>query len=168
MQTEQSNADPPIRKRRWYQFSLRTLMIVVTMFCVMIGGYVGRQAKLVRERHDAVEAYQVFVEYSASVNERPGGQTVTTRVPKAPWPLRWFGELGYSAIVVQERTCDDKEVKHLESIFPEATIVSRSSVDAKSTAKTRESRHQPMYAVGSQPMVEPITTLNHPASSDKK
>jgi hypothetical protein len=31
MQTEQSNADPPIRKRRRFQFRLRTLTIAVTL-----------------------------------------------------------------------------------------------------------------------------------------
>jgi hypothetical protein len=31
MQTEPSKADPTKRKRRWFQFSLRTLMIVVTL-----------------------------------------------------------------------------------------------------------------------------------------
>ena len=31
MQTEPSKADPPKRQRRWSQFSLRTLMIGVTL-----------------------------------------------------------------------------------------------------------------------------------------
>jgi hypothetical protein len=31
MQTEPTKADPPKRKRRWFQFSLRTLMIGVTL-----------------------------------------------------------------------------------------------------------------------------------------
>jgi hypothetical protein len=39
----------PKRKRRWFQFSLRTLMIVVTLFCAA-GGYVIRQKKIVSER----------------------------------------------------------------------------------------------------------------------
>jgi hypothetical protein len=43
-------AEPPKRNRRWFQFSLRSLMIVVTLFCVVVGGYVGWQAKVVRER----------------------------------------------------------------------------------------------------------------------
>ena len=30
---------PPNRKRRWFQFSLRMLMIGVTLFCVVVGGY---------------------------------------------------------------------------------------------------------------------------------
>jgi hypothetical protein len=31
MQSEPSNADPPKRKRRWFQFSLRTLMILTLL-----------------------------------------------------------------------------------------------------------------------------------------
>jgi hypothetical protein len=41
MQTEPPNADPPKRKRRWFQFSLRSLMIGVTLLAVVCG-YVGR------------------------------------------------------------------------------------------------------------------------------
>ncbi len=47
-------AEPPIAaapkpKRRWYQFRLRSLLIVVTLLTVPLG-YVGWQAKIVRER----------------------------------------------------------------------------------------------------------------------
>jgi hypothetical protein len=34
MQSEPPEADPPKRKRRWFQFSLRTLMIAVTLLAV--------------------------------------------------------------------------------------------------------------------------------------
>ena len=51
MQAEPTKAEPPKRKRRWFQFSLRTLMIGVTLFCMVIGGYVGWQAKIIRERN---------------------------------------------------------------------------------------------------------------------
>ena len=34
MPTEPSKADPPKRKRRWFQFSLRTLLVVVTVAAV--------------------------------------------------------------------------------------------------------------------------------------
>ncbi len=40
---------PPKRKRRWFQFSLRTLLIGVTLLAVACA-YVGWQAKIVRER----------------------------------------------------------------------------------------------------------------------
>jgi hypothetical protein len=32
MQTEPTEADPPKRKRRWFQFSLRTLLLVVVPY----------------------------------------------------------------------------------------------------------------------------------------
>src|ERR1700694_3854035 len=56
MQTEPPIADPQKRKRRWFQFRLRTLMVVVTLFCVVVGGYIGRQAKIVRDRKAFLEA----------------------------------------------------------------------------------------------------------------
>jgi hypothetical protein len=40
MQTDPPKADPPKRKRRWSQFSLRTLMLFVTLACV-IAGWIG-------------------------------------------------------------------------------------------------------------------------------
>ncbi|HEV3417286.1 MAG TPA: hypothetical protein VG056_10745, partial [Pirellulales bacterium] len=48
MQTEPSNAAAPKHKRR-FQFSLRTLLIGVTLLAVLCG-YVGRQVEIVRER----------------------------------------------------------------------------------------------------------------------
>ena len=46
---EPIEAAPPERKRRWYQFSLRTLLIVVTLLAVPCA-YTGWQAKIVRDR----------------------------------------------------------------------------------------------------------------------
>jgi hypothetical protein len=52
MDAESIKADPPKRKRRWFQFSLRTLLIGVMLLAVAFDfcGYVGRQAEIVRER----------------------------------------------------------------------------------------------------------------------
>ena len=47
MQTEPPKADPPKRKRRWFQFSLRSLMIGVTLLAVVCG-YFGCRAKIIR------------------------------------------------------------------------------------------------------------------------
>jgi hypothetical protein len=49
MEAEAPKADPPKRKRRWFQFRLRTLMIVVTLFCIA-GGWLGNQVRIVWER----------------------------------------------------------------------------------------------------------------------
>src|ERR1700682_1572334 len=42
-------ADPPKRKRRWFQFSLRSLLLVVTLLAILCG-YVGQQVEFVRAR----------------------------------------------------------------------------------------------------------------------
>ena len=50
METEPSNASPPKRRRRWCQFRLRTLLIGVTLFCVVVGGYIDWRARVARDR----------------------------------------------------------------------------------------------------------------------
>ena len=37
MEPEPSKVEPPRRKRRWFQFSLRTLLIVVALLAVLCG-----------------------------------------------------------------------------------------------------------------------------------
>jgi hypothetical protein len=54
-EAEPTKADPPKRKRRWLQFSLRTLLIVTGLVAV-ICGYIGSQAKIVMERKAALGA----------------------------------------------------------------------------------------------------------------
>ena len=49
-------ADQPSPRRR-FQFRLRTLMIVVTPFCVGIGGYTGWQKRIVKERQEWLYAH---------------------------------------------------------------------------------------------------------------
>ena len=53
MEAEPTKPDPPQRKRRWFQFSLRTLMIAVTLLAVPCA-YVGWQVKIVRDRKATV------------------------------------------------------------------------------------------------------------------
>ncbi len=57
----------PKRKRRWFQFSLRTLMIGVTLLAVPLG-YVGWQAKIAKRR---MAMYHELYNYSKE-NKRIG------------------------------------------------------------------------------------------------
>jgi hypothetical protein len=52
MQAEPPKADPPKRKRRWFQFSLRTLMIVVAVVAAVCSVLADRQY-LIHERNAA-------------------------------------------------------------------------------------------------------------------
>ncbi len=42
MEPSAANADPPIRKRRWYQFSLRTLFVFVLFFAAASAWFNGK------------------------------------------------------------------------------------------------------------------------------
>ena len=53
MTTDQSRKP----KRRWYQFSLKWLMIVVTLFCVTVG-WIGSRMRQARENRDRVAAIE--------------------------------------------------------------------------------------------------------------
>jgi hypothetical protein len=55
MQTELPRADPPKRKRRWFQFSLRTLMIF-TLFLAIGCGLMARRVEQKRNEREAVDA----------------------------------------------------------------------------------------------------------------
>jgi hypothetical protein len=55
MQTEPPKAEPPKRKRRWFQFSLRSLLIF-TAVCAVSAGWLGRRIEQKRIERVAVEA----------------------------------------------------------------------------------------------------------------
>ncbi len=48
------SSEPSNRKRRWFQFSLRSLLVIVTLFCV-IGGWLGNEYRIVRARKALVQ-----------------------------------------------------------------------------------------------------------------
>jgi hypothetical protein len=131
MQTEPPNADPPKRKRRWFQFSLRTLMIVVTLFCVVVGGYVGWQAKIVRERKATAREVTGLggMMYSATRVTRFGPDaefSMGDRFFKPPYPSvsflrRWLGDDWVVGIVLPRSTSAEMEKKVIAA-FPEAVV----------------------------------------------
>jgi hypothetical protein len=112
MQTEPPKAEPPKRKRRWYQFSLRTLMIGVTLFCVVVGGYVGWQAKIVRERR---------VELSRVVDVRLVGIDGADKEGVIPWIRCALGDKRVGSIKMLVGT-DAAELDRLRILFPEAKV----------------------------------------------
>jgi hypothetical protein len=118
MQFKPPKAEPPKRKRYWFQFSLRTLMIGVALLAVACA-YVGLQAKIVRERETALRQAQEakvafpFLELPRNWSE----------LYKQPLPLvrRWLGDEPVEAILC-EPTVDPDVVRRLEELFPEANF----------------------------------------------
>ena len=62
---------PSPRKRRWFQFSLRTVLIVVTLLCIGPGGYVAHEQRKARKQKAAVEAIEKLGGYVHYDKELP-------------------------------------------------------------------------------------------------
>jgi autotransporter translocation and assembly factor TamB len=94
-------------KRRWFQFSLWTLMIVVTLLAVPLG-YVGWQAKIVRERNTLAESLTTL------------GRT-QTKNGNIPWLRRMLGDSVYDHITLCRSASDELMAEYMAT-FPEAVI----------------------------------------------
>jgi hypothetical protein len=98
-------APPKQRKRRWFQFSLRTLFVVVTLMAVVCG-YIAQQYKIVGEREEMWNHLTCSYEgYEREING-------------LPWLRRQFGDRDWRAIWVPEATREEQE--RIKSLFPEA------------------------------------------------
>jgi hypothetical protein len=104
---EPPKVDPPKRKRRWFQFSLRTLMIGVALLAVPMG-YVGRQAEIVRQRRAVLNALPRWI----PTNETTG----------LPWIRRLLGDEKVFWIALP-KTASKPERQRMKALFPEALVL---------------------------------------------
>ena len=106
------------RNRRWFRFSLRTLFVALTLF----GCWLGYEMNWIRQRRGVIGASQVRNwRYYVAVTLY-GNPPKEHRQPVysiAPWPLNWFGEPGYWAVVLPKGT-SDREAARVRGLFPEA------------------------------------------------
>jgi hypothetical protein len=131
MQTESPKVDPPKRKRRWFQFSLRTLMIGVTLFCVVDGGYVGWQAKIVRARrawlaHLATQRYQARIGDRVIYAGNGHGEPSIVR--------RWLGDKAILRISLPA-TVPDEDRETTLRLFPESNVTQTSIASERPATK---------------------------------
>jgi hypothetical protein len=121
-------ADPPKRKRRWYQFRLRTLMIGVTSLAAVCC-YVGRQAEIVRERQEMLLRINFDGGDATLMPSLPGmkltpivehkGKLMSVQRPAIPIIRRWLGD---SEVVFLEFDLGmgQDEIARANALFPEA------------------------------------------------
>ena len=105
MDAEPIKSEPPKRKRRWYQFSLRTVLIftvVVAVACALVGRRIERK----RRERDTIEAITsaggtVLFDYQlANASASPLGPA---------WLRSLFGEQFFSEVIEIKtlgRICD--------------------------------------------------------------
>jgi hypothetical protein len=112
MQTEPPEADAPKRKRRWFQFSLRSLLIGVTIFC-LVGGWLGRELFIARQRLDTLKWLE---SQGGCCGLWPGhkGEDEPSIV------RRLFGDREVQWLQIPRSVSDD-DAQRLMDIFPNAT-----------------------------------------------
>jgi hypothetical protein len=115
MEAEPSKAEPPKRKRRRFQFRLRTLMIVVTLLAGVCG-YVAHEAKIVRDRNAWLRTHS---QKSAS-GFGYGPSTKGDRAQRPGLIRQWLGDEEKRAIYAVDHT--PSGLATAAELFPEATI----------------------------------------------
>jgi len=96
--------DVPITPRRhWYQFSLRTMFVVITLVSIPLA-WVGYSLNWIPQREEARRRYQGMV----------GGKI------QAPAGLWLFGETAYDSF---EWRGPPESVEQAQRLFPEATLL---------------------------------------------
>ena len=101
-----------VKRRRWFRYSLRTLLILLTLF----GVWLGVQGKWVRDRQRMLQW----------LSTKP----VTIQYGPAPWPLAISTTKGVKNILwcytngpsPAERESHRKLQTELENLFPEAKV----------------------------------------------
>ena len=116
---------PPPRRR--FQFRLRTLMIVVTLFCVAAGGYIGSQKKIVAERR-AWLAHLQEEGYTARIGDIviSGGDQSEPNIVR-----RWLGDKATFRISLPA-TLPDKDKETTLRLFPESTVTQTPNAPSRS------------------------------------
>ncbi len=108
------------RKRRWFQFSLRSLMIAVTLLA-LLSGYVARQYAFVQERQRLLDEERTSYGTSDDASD-------------IPWIRQLLGDQAIRVIGLDPET-DKAKQQRVASLFPEAEICAVRVVHAPNGAE---------------------------------
>jgi hypothetical protein len=101
-------------KRRWLRYSIRTLLVAVTIFCA----WLSYQLNWIQQREAVASEHQMVAQM---LNLAGGKFSYALPRPNAPWPLRWMGADGYAAVIV-EAGVPEFEITRIQTLFAEATV----------------------------------------------
>jgi hypothetical protein len=107
-------------KRRWYQFSLRTLLIAMTLLAIWLGWNI----KKVRQRS---EYARYLIAKGEDVIPLESAATVAAQHPwstkRVPWVWRWMGATPIEYIRIHEaRGFAQADARVMADLFPEARV----------------------------------------------
>jgi len=102
-------------RRRWFQFSLRTMFVVVTVFAVWLGW----QLKIVNER----QAFLLWVENTGGVYGPVVANSGHQDQPQIQFWRIWLGDFGVIVIGLGKQFENDQgKAEEARQLFPEADI----------------------------------------------
>jgi hypothetical protein len=132
MEAEPPEADPPKRKRRWYQFSLRTLLIFM-LVCAVPCAWLGR--KLERKRREREIVRKIEARHGRALYDRKQiGDRWPTSEPSGPaWARTILGDDFFDEIFLVDWSESDvtdadlailTHLPHLEHLYLSKTSIS--------------------------------------------
>jgi hypothetical protein len=123
MEAEPVKAEPPKRKRR-FQFRLRTLFVAVTLLAAVCG-YVAHEAKIVRKRREWLKAHPfppVVDRLSSAFPGFFGPSIYPGEVERGPsFIRRLLGDVPVTEVGVPA-SASAEEKKSVHSLFPETYV----------------------------------------------
>ncbi|MGA2033983.1 MAG: hypothetical protein ABSG68_17180, partial [Thermoguttaceae bacterium] len=117
-------------RRRWFQYSLRSLMVFVTVTCIALGWFTARmrRARTQREAVATIEAEggRVLYEYDYRVHEKNAGRTWSEysaelgHPPTPKWLRDLLGDDFFATVAsVRDLRADDARLEELARCFPD-------------------------------------------------
>jgi hypothetical protein len=138
MEADPPKAAPPKRKRRWFQFSLRTLLIGVTLLAVLLG-VISFRANRQRMAVEAIKKLDGKVAYDFETNEEGWDVRDDARPPGPNWLRNLIGVDYFATVVAVKinttKDTDDgsvaviRELPHLRSLVLTGPNVTDSTLD---------------------------------------
>lgn len=101
--------------RRWYRFSLRTLLVLVTLICI----YLGWAMNWKWQRHEFLRRVRTDIPEGITVSD---ARAYSPLADQAPFPLRMLGEYGYVNLFLPNAREEDCQLA--VRLFPEARVYS--------------------------------------------
>jgi hypothetical protein len=120
MQTEPPNAAPPKRKRRWYQFTLRSLMIVVTATAAACA-WVAHEGRVVQERR----ALRQWIEEGGGAcanNDLAARIPPVSKINEPSIVRRWLGDQTVATVFLPRKFAD-QDLQRIKTCFRGATLI---------------------------------------------